>query len=255
MSLFVGTSGYSYKEWKGNFYPDDLPDKEMLKYYGTKLPTVEINNTFYRLPTESVLTSWAEQVPEQFRFSIKASQRITHIKRLKDAGNETEYLIRTVRALGAKLGVILFQLPPNLKKDLARLEQFLKQIPGDVRAAFEFRHASWFDDETFALLHSNRSALCIADADDNLQSPFVSTADWGYLRLRREVYTKPALARWMKQIKEQSWADAFVFFKHEDAGTGPKLAAQFLALGNESSSSRNAPAKGKTRTKDTKRQA
>jgi len=233
MSLFVGTSGYSYKEWKGNFYPDDLPDKEMLRYYGTKLPTVEINNTFYRLPKESVLTSWAEQVPEQFRFSIKASQRITHIKRLKDAGDETEYLIRTVRALGMKLGVILFQLPPNLKKDIPRLEQFLKQIPGDVRAALEFRHASWFDDETFTLLRANRSALCIADADDDLQIPFVSTADWGYLRLRREAYTKPALVRWMKQIQEQNWTDAFVFFKHEDEGTGPRLAAQFIGLDAE----------------------
>jgi uncharacterized protein YecE (DUF72 family) len=231
MQLYVGTSGYSYKEWKGNFYPEDLSDKEMLRYYATKLPTVEINNTFYRLPKESVLKSWADQVPAGFRFSIKASQRITHIKRLKDALDETEYLIRTARALGERLGVILFQLPPNLKKDVPRFEQFLKQMPSDVRAAFEFRHASWFDEEVFSLLRSHRCALCIADADDELEIPFVSTADWGYLRLRREEYTAPSLKSWMKNIQGQEWRDAFVFFKHEDEGTGPKLAAQFLKLG------------------------
>jgi uncharacterized protein YecE (DUF72 family) len=253
MSLLVGTSGYSYKEWKGNFYPDDLPDREMLKYYGSRLPTVEINNTFYRLPKESVLTSWADQVPAHFRFSIKASQRITHIKRLKDAGDETEYLLRTVRILGVRLGTILFQLPPNLKKDLARLEQFLKHIPGDVRAAFEFRHASWFEDDVFNLLRSNRCALCIADADDDLQIPFVGTADWGYLRLRREVYTGAALKGWMKRIQEQAWADTFVFFKHEDEGTGPRLAAQFIALGDDTPVSARTDPKpaAKSRTRST----
>ena len=141
MHLLVGTSGYSYKEWKGNFYPEDLSDKEMLRYYGTKLSTVEINNTFYRLPKESVLKSWADQVPAEFQFVIKASQRITHIKRLKDAGDETEYLLRIIRVLWLHASAcILFQLPPNLKKDLPRLEQFLKHLPGDTRAAFEFRH-------------------------------------------------------------------------------------------------------------------
>lgn len=230
MTLYVGTSGYSYKEWKGNFYPDDLSDKEMLQYYATKLPTVEINNTFYRLPKESVLQSWANQVPPDFRFSIKASQKITHRKRLKDTLDETEYLIRIVRTLGERLGVILFQLPPNLKKDLPRLEQFLKQLPGDVRAAFEFRHASWFDEETFAALRAHRAALCIADAGDELEIPFVSTTDWGYLRLRREEYSPASLKGWMKKIQSQEWGSAFVFFKHEDEGTGPKLAAQFLML-------------------------
>lgn len=255
MSLLVGTSGYSYKEWKGHFYPEDLPEKEMLRFYATRLPTVEINNTFYRLPKESVLTSWAEQVPENFRFSIKASQRITHLKRLKDAGDETEYLLRTVRALGPRLGTILFQLPPNLKKDLSRLQEFLKHIPGDVRAAFEFRHASWFDDDVFALLRSNRCALCIADADDDLEIPFVGTADWGYLRLRREEYTKGALAGWMKRIQQQQWTDTFVFFKHEDEGTGPKLAAQFLQLGGgrpvEKPASRIPAATRKTKRRST----
>ncbi len=230
MNLYVGTSGYSYKQWKGNFYPKDLSDKEMLSYYAKQLPTVEINNTFYRLPKESVLASWAEQVPADFRFSIKASQLITHIKRLKEAGDETEYLLRTVQTLAARLGVILFQLPPNLKKDLPRLEQFLKHIPGDVRAAFEFRHATWFEDDVFALLRTNGCALCIADADGELEIPFVSTANWGYLRLRRENYSAADLKNWMKKVQSQEWNDVFVFFKHEDEGTGPKLAGQFLNL-------------------------
>jgi uncharacterized protein YecE (DUF72 family) len=238
VNLFVGTSGYSYKEWKGHFYPDDISDKEMLKFYGTKLPTVEINNTFYRLPKESVLISWGEQVPDTFRFAIKASQRITHIKRLKDALDETEYLLRIVRTLGPKLGPLLFQLPPNLKKDLPRLEQFLKQIPADTRAAFEFRHASWFEEDTFASLRSANCSLCLADADDDLSIPFVATADWGYLRLRREKYAPVGLKKWMAQIQQTGWKSAFVYFKHEDEGTGPKLAAQFLKLGGEAASSK-----------------
>lgn len=230
MNLLVGTSGYSYKEWKGNFYPEDLPGKEMLRYYGSRLPTVEINNTFYRLPKESVLKSWGDQVPVDFQFAVKASQRITHIKRLKDAGDETEYLLRTIRVLGSRLGCILFQTPPNLKKDLPRLEQFLKHIPGDTRAAFEFRHSTWFEQDVFDCLRASRCALCIADADDELEIPFVATADWGYMRLRRVEYTAADLKKWMKQVQSQKWDRAFVFFKHEDAGTGPKLAAQFLNL-------------------------
>lgn len=230
MELLVGTSGYSYKEWKGNFYPDDISDKEMLHYYGTRLPTVEINNTFYRLPKESVLKSWGEQVPTDFQFAVKASQRITHIKRLKEAGDETEYLLRTIRVLGSRLGCILFQMPPNLKKDLPRLELFLKHIPGDTHAAFEFRHASWFEQDVFDCLKSNRCALCIADTDDELKIPFVATADWGYLRLRRVEYSPSALKKWMKLVQSQDWERTFVFFKHEDAGAGPKLAGQFLKL-------------------------
>lgn len=239
MHLLVGTSGYSYKEWKGSFYPEDLPDKEMLRFYGAKLSTVEINNTFYRLPKESVLKGWADQVPESFQFAVKASQRITHIKRLKDAGEETEYLLRTLRALGARLGCILFQCPPNLKKDLPRLEQFLKHIPGNTRAAFEFRHASWFEQDVFDCLKANRAALCIADADDDLQIPFVSTADWGYLRLRREEYSAADLKKWMKRIQEEEWKKAFVFFKHEDAGTGPRLAGQFLKMADAKQEKKN----------------
>ncbi len=245
MTLYVGTSGYSYKEWKGNFYPEGLSDKEMLGYYGKQLPAVEINNTFYRLPKESVLTSWAEQVPEDFQFAIKASQKITHIRRLKDAGDETEYLLRIVRVLGSRLGCLLFQLPPNLKKDLPRLEQFVKHIPGDTHAAFEFRHASWFEQDVFDCLKANGCALCIADADDDLQIPFVSTANWGYLRLRREQYTASDLKKWMKQVQEQSWEKAFIFFKHEDEGTGPKLAGQFLKLAGGTSSEKKSTPRSK----------
>lgn len=230
MNLYVGTSGYSYKQWKGSFYPEDLSDKEFLKFYGTKLNSVEINNTFYRLPNESVVKNWADQVPDSFAFSVKASQKITHMKRLKDVGDETEFLVRVARTLGDKLGVLLFQLPPNMKKDIARLETFLKLLSGDVRTAFEFRHVSWFDDETYSLLRANNCSLCIADVDEELEVPFVPTADWGYLRLRREGYSSAELKKWMKRVQEQEWKTAFVFFKHEDAGIGPKLATQFLKL-------------------------
>jgi uncharacterized protein YecE (DUF72 family) len=231
MHFYIGTSGYSYKEWKGNFYPEDLAEKEFLRYYGTKLNSVEINNTFYRLPKQNVMQSWGEQVPQEFRFSIKASQRITHIKRLKDVGDETEYLVRTARSLGEKLGVLLFQLPPNMKKDIERLGLFFKLLSGDLKVAIEFRHSSWFDDDTFALLKENNSSLCIADVDEKLEVPFVSTADWGYLRLRREQYAPAELRKWHKRVSGEKWKTAFVFFKHEDAGIGPKLASEFSKLG------------------------
>ncbi len=233
MELYVGTSGYSYKQWKGHFYPEDISDKEFLKFYGTKLNSVEINNTFYRLPNEAVMKNWAVQVPDGFCFSVKASQKITHIKRLNNVGDETEYLFRVARALGEKLGVVLIQLPPNLKKDLPRLEAFLKLLSGDVKVAFEFRHASWFDDEVFSLLRANNCSLCIADVDDDgLQVPFVSTANWGYIRLRRENYTPTELKKWFKKVNEQDWGSAFIFFKHEDEGIGPKLAMKFVSLQN-----------------------
>ena len=230
MQLFVGTSGYSYKEWKGNFYPEDLPAKEMLAYYSRRLPAVEINNTFYRLPQAAMVENWKEQVPESFRFSIKATQRITHIKRLKNCAEETNYLIETVSLLGERLGVVLFQLPPNSKKDAERLREFVNLLPEKTRAAFEFRHESWFDDETFDLLRQNNSALVVSDTDEKPLASITSTADWGYLRLRRTSYADDELAQWMKRLNEQKWKDAFVFFKHEDEGVGPKLAAQFLKL-------------------------
>ncbi len=229
MKLYVGTSGYSYREWKGSFYPEDLPAGQMLRYYATRLPAVEINNTFYRLPRETVLQSWADQVPGDFRFVLKASQKITHFKRLKDAVEETGYLLRTASVLGDRLGVILFQLPPNMKKDTPRLASFLTLLPDTMQFAFEFRHASWSEEDAVTLLRERNCALCIADSDDT-EMPFLRTASWGYLRLRREEYTIAALRTWMNTIEEQSWDHAFVFFKHEDEATGPKLAEQFLGL-------------------------
>ena len=230
VKLWVGTSGYSYKPWVGNFYPEGLVAKDMLRFYASQLPAVEINNTFYRLPKESVLQAWAEQVPAGFRFVIKASQRITHVKRLKDAASETEYLLRVATALGPHLGAMLFQLPPNLRKDTERLKSFLALLPKDRAASFEFRHPSWFDDEVFACLREYNSALCMAETEETQSSHMISTATWGYVRLRRPDYSPADLATWKARILAQSWDQAYVFFKHEDEGIGPKLAAEFLEL-------------------------
>ncbi len=230
MKLFVGTSGYSYKEWKGSFYPEDLAAAEMLQFYATKLPAVEINNTFYRLPKASVLENWAAQVHETFRFAIKASRRITHMKRLKGAEDETGYLLETVQTLGPRLGVVLFQLPPNLKKDLPRLQDFIALLTPDTRAVFEFRHDSWRDDEVHACLSDRGCALCIADVDDEPVPDVVATARHGYLRLRRTEYAPADLKRWAQTIASQDWDEAYVFFKHENEASGPRAAAEFLRL-------------------------
>jgi uncharacterized protein YecE (DUF72 family) len=228
MNLYVGTSGYSYKPWKGTFYPKDLPDKQMLRYYGERFRTVEINSTFRGMPKASVLEGWAGAVGDDFRFVLKAPQRITHMQRLKGAGESVSELFAVAEALAGRLGPVLFQLPPNFKKDVPRLRDFLALLPSRRRLAFEFRHQSWFDDEVFGLLRDHRAALCIADAEDDLEVPFVATADWGYLRLRRPDYGAADLKRWMKRMWEQDWGDAFVFFKHEDEGRGPKMAARLL---------------------------
>jgi len=233
MKLHVGTSGYSYKEWKGNFYPEDLPAKEMLSYYSRRLPAVEINNTFYRLPQPSVIENWKVQVPAQFRFSIKATQRITHIKRLNNVADETKYLLVTAALLEERLGVVLFQLPPNMKKDAGRLKAFLELLPAETRAAFEFRHETWFDDETLGLLREKDCSLVVSDTDEKPLTEIISTASWGYLRLRRTAYEESDLAEWLKRVKDQKWKYAFVFFKHEDEGVGPKLAAQFIEMSNQ----------------------
>ncbi len=230
MDLYVGTSGYSYKEWKGIFYPEDLPAKEMLAFYARQLPAVEINNTFYRLPQASMIENWRDQVPADFRFSIKATQRITHIKRLKNAHDETRYLLETAALLNERLGVVLFQLPPNSKKDAERLRDFLALLPSTTPAAFEFRHESWFDEEIFDLLRGKDCALVASDTDEMPLTEIVSTATWGYLRLRRVNYEQNDLAEWMRRVQAQEWKSAFVFFKHEDEGTGPKLAARFIEL-------------------------
>jgi len=230
MDVRTGTSGFSYKAWKGSFYPQDLADKAMLGYYGERLPAVEINNTFYRLPKASVLEGWAAQVPEEFRFSIKASRRITHFKRLKSTTEETGYLTDTVSVLGPRLGALLFQLPPNFKQDTARLVDFLALLPAGTPAAFEFRHPSWFDDATYGALANGNFALCLADTGGDTDPPRVATADWGYLRLRREAYDEVALEDWHAWLDGQAWDRALVFFKHEDEGTGPRLAGRFLEL-------------------------
>jgi uncharacterized protein YecE (DUF72 family) len=230
MKLHVGTSGYSYKEWKGSFYPEKLPAKEMLSYYASRLSAVELNNTFYRLPQPAMVESWKTHVPDHFRFSVKASQRITHFKRLKEVEDETKYLLETVSGLEDRLGVVLFQLPPNMKKDTERLASFLKYLPVDTPAAFEFRHPTWFEDDVLKLLSSENRALCVADTDDLPVTHIDKTADWGYLRLRRVNYSEDDLTEWIRQIKAQDWKTAYVFFKHEDEGTGPKLAAQFVEM-------------------------
>ena len=226
--LLAGASGYSFKEWKGNFYPEKIKPEEMLTWYAGRLPTVEINNTFYRMPKEDLLNGWAGQVPESFTFVLKASQRITHIKRLKECGELLTYLFRVSATLGARLGPLLFQLPPNFRKDVPRLADFFQQMPERRRVAFEFRHASWFDDETYATLRENGAALCVADTGEEPAAPLVATTDWGYLRLRREDFADGELRDWARRIREQPWNDAFVFLKHEEEGKGPKLAARLM---------------------------
>lgn len=230
MDLYVGTSGYSYKEWKGIFYPEDLRADQMLHFYGEHFSTVEINNTFHRMPKESVLSSWAAAVPAGFRFVLKAPQLITHIHRLKNVEESLAYFLKVAGTLQERLGPLLFQLPPNMKKDTARLGAFLDQIGKPLRVALEFRHESWFDDEVYTILRKHRAAMCIADAETDLAVPFVATADWGYLRLRRQDYGAKQLADWCKRIRAQDWADAYVFFKHEDLAKGPAFARQFLQL-------------------------
>jgi uncharacterized protein YecE (DUF72 family) len=228
----AGTSGYSYKEWKGSFYPSDLAAAKMLAFYAQKFSTVEINNTFYRMPSEKVLLEWSAQVPDDFMFVLKASRRITEYKRLKNTEDEVGYLLRTASVLEKKLGPLLFQLPPNCKKDVPTLAAFLRSLPPGARAAFEFRHQSWFDEEVFAVLRERDAALCLAEAENDLNIPFVATASHGYLRLRRPDYDDAALGDWAKRVLDQPWKEAFVFFKHEDGSKGPQFAARFLELAN-----------------------
>ncbi|HKO22799.1 MAG TPA: DUF72 domain-containing protein [Candidatus Eisenbacteria bacterium] len=228
MRIRAGTSGWSYKEWKGHFYPEKLAAKDMLRYYAEHFPTVEVNNTFYRMPNLTTLEAWAAEVPEDFSFVIKATKRITHDKRLKDVQDSVDYLLRTAGTLGSKLGPFLVQLPPNMKKDVPRLRDFLAGLT--ARAAFEFRHSSWHDDEVYTALRERNMAWCIADTGEPDDPPFVSTADWGYFRLRRVLYEEADLKTWADRVRGESWNEAFVFFKHEDAGTGPKLATRFLEL-------------------------
>ena len=229
MNLRAGTSGYAFKEWKGPFYPPELKDNAWLGYYAGKFPTVEINNTFYRLPKTDVVLDWAAQTPDGFTFAIKASQRITHYARLKpESADALAFLLKTTSALDGKLGAILFQLPPNLKQDLARLHAFIELLPPNRRFAFEFRHESWFDEGTFRLLRDRDIAMCIAEQDD-FKCPVVCTASWGYLRLHRLDYDGAALAEWARCVGGQSWTDAYVYFKHDEGvGSGPPAVDAFM---------------------------
>ena len=230
MRLRVGTSGYNFPEWKGSFYPPKLPSAKWLEFYAQQLGTVEINYTFYRMPSAKTIAGWDAATPAEFTFVLKVPQRITHFARLKNIDEPLRFFLETVRKLHAKLGPVLFQLPPNFKKDIERLGNLLTQFPPDVRAACEFRHASWWSDDVYDLLRSTNTALCVADTAEGT-TPLEATADFGYVRLRDEGYAPEALADWRQKVLDlgKSWTDAYVFFKHEEKGQGPKLAAQFLA--------------------------
>jgi uncharacterized protein YecE (DUF72 family) len=228
MQVLVGTSGYGYKEWKGTFYPAKIKAADMLAYYAERLATVEINNTFYRMPKRELLEKWRDDVPDGFVFVLKAPQRITHVRRLKaEAAEDVAFVVETSAALGAKRGPFLFQTPPAFRKETERLREFLSFLPEDVRAAFEFRHESWEDEEVRAALAEKGAALCVADVDEAEPPSIVATGRFGYLRLRRADYDAAALARWADRLLAQPWDEAFVFFKHEDEGRGPALAEEF----------------------------
>jgi uncharacterized protein YecE (DUF72 family) len=229
MNLYVGTSGYSYPEWKGPFYPRDLPTKQMLRYYAEYFPAVESNYAFRTLPTPAILSAWMADVPAGFKFALKAPQRITHVKRLKGVAEPVAEFLEVAAGLKRRLGPLLFQLPPNFKKDLPRLRDLLALLPRG-RAAMEFRHPSWFDEDVYGLLRKHRAALCIADTDDGLDVPFLATADWGYVRLRGTDYGDAELKAWLRRMRSQRWRGAYVFFKHEDQGNGPRLAKRLMEL-------------------------
>ena len=231
MRLLAGTSGYAFKEWKGSFYPDGLKDDGMLGYYASRFPTVEINNTFYRMPRENVLQDWASQVPESFTFAIKASQRITHHARLKPESKELlGYLLQNTTVLGDKLGPVLFQLPPNMKKDLERLKTFLDFLPRGRKFTFEFRHSSWFEEDVVDALREKDIAMTIIDQDD-FATPPIASASWGYVRLHRLDYDTQSLMQWAERVKEPAWSDVYVYFKHDEgAGSGPPAVDAFIKL-------------------------
>ncbi len=232
MRTFVGTSGWCYKEWRGSFYPAKCPAAGMLRYYAERFSTVEVNNSFYRIPSERVLAGWARQVPEQFRFIMKASRRITHNHRLRDDGS-LAYFLRAVNPLGERLGPTLFQLPPTFQLDISRLRDFLDRLPKRWPAALEFRHPSWFVDEVYELLRSRDVPLVTVDEDREAgnAAPLVPTASWGYLRLRRGNYSTADLVSWADRIETQGWTDAYMFLKHEEGSpTGPATAQELNAI-------------------------
>ena len=226
--LLAGASGYAFKEWKGGFYPKKIKPDAMLAWYAERLPTVEINNTFYRMPNAAMLEAWVAATPTDFRFAIKASRRITHIARLKieSAADSVAFLYRTLGALGEKRGPVLFQLPPNLKKDLPRLEAFLGLLPEDHRAAFEFRNESWFAEDVYAALKAAGASLCLSEREDNAPPPLVETAPWGYVRLRLETYSDDDLRAWARRLEATSWQPVHIYFMHEP--TAPAYARTLM---------------------------
>jgi uncharacterized protein YecE (DUF72 family) len=226
---WVGTSGYNYQEWRGSFYPDDLPDKQMLAFYGKHFTSVEINYTFYRMPTNRILSNWSAEVPDHFRFTLKAPRRITHDQRLRSVEDTLASFCSIAKTLGPKLGCLLFQLPPFLKKDVELLEVFLHELPTGLRPVVEFRHASWLSDDTYDVLKRFGVALCIADSEDHT-TPLEVTTSFGYLRLRRTDYDEAAVRDWVTRVAATGWKEVFVYFKHEDQGTGPAYAKQYVAL-------------------------
>jgi uncharacterized protein YecE (DUF72 family) len=232
MKIYTGTSGYSYKEWKGNFYPEKISAEKMLEFYSGKLTTVEINNTFYRMPKINVVESWAHQVKTGFMFAIKAPQMITHIKRLKNVSEEAKYFLTVVASMGKKLGSVLFQFPGSFKQDIPLLEKFFDHIPLKIDCAFDFRSATWFNEKTYDLLGKRKFCLCYEDTDEKPVDEMINTASWGYLRLRRTNYTEAELSAWAKKILSQKWKTAFIFFKHEgdEAAKGPEYAVKFREL-------------------------
>jgi uncharacterized protein YecE (DUF72 family) len=229
MQLLAGTSGFSYKEWLGKFYPEKLPMNEMLAFYARHFATVEINNTFYRMPAESMLEGWCRQVPEGFSFTLKAPRRITHDKRLREVDSDVSEFVRRAQALGTRLGVLLFQLPPNLKKDLDRLRNLLSLLPGDRCFAFEFRNPSWHDEAVYAVLRDGGAMLCVTDTDEG-DTPFVTTSRYGYVRLRRTHYSDDDLRAWAERIAAQGLERAYVYFMHEDDALGTRFAQRLLEL-------------------------
>jgi uncharacterized protein YecE (DUF72 family) len=230
MRFRVGTSGFSYKEWRGRFYPEELKPAEWLSFYAERFDSVEINNTFYRMPKAEQFERWRDQVGDGFAFVVKAPQRITHRKRLKDAAEDVAYLAKGAASLGDRLGPVLFQLPPYLRRDDDRLSSFLACLPPGMRAAFEFRHESWNDDNVYTALRNAGAAVCVADVEDAPAPPLVATADWTYLRLRRCDYSDADLADWAEKIEAAGVSEAWVFFKHEDEATGPDLAMRWRTL-------------------------
>jgi uncharacterized protein YecE (DUF72 family) len=229
MRIYIGTSGFSYTAWRGSFYPEKLPATKMLAYYAERLDAVEINNTFYRMPAPEMLGKWAAETPAGFRFALKSPRRITHERKLADVADSLTRLREAAGTLGEKLGPVLFQLPPFMKKDVPRLQEFVAQLPPGLRAAMEFRHESWFAPEVYDVLRSRDAALCLAESEE-LATPVEETSTWGYLRLRRQDYDDATLAIWAERVRARGWQSAHVFFKHEDEGKGPQLAAKFRAF-------------------------